>query len=138
MTNPQPNQKPVRVVGGAATEIYANKVVTTAFDGGALVVTLGVHRITPERIENVSNPANLPSPSVHISARIALSPGAAIELINALNGTLKAAQAQAAQVQAQIAQAQALASAVTANKVKIRGHRVLPRRARSYAAGPFF
>jgi hypothetical protein len=68
MTNPQPNQKPVRVVDGAATEIYANKVVTTAFDGGALVVTLGVHRITPERIENVSNPANLPSPSVHISA----------------------------------------------------------------------
>ena len=55
----------------------------------------------------------MPNPSVHVSGRIALSPAAAVEVINGLNGMLQVAQAQ----MAQMAQAQALATNPTANKV---------------------
>jgi hypothetical protein len=105
-TNPKP-----RVIDNPAVgELYANKVISTSFDGGALILTVGVTRIVPDRIDDVPNASAMPVPSVHVSGRIALSPAAAVEAINGLNGLLQMAQAHAAQ-------AQALAAGPTANKV---------------------
>jgi hypothetical protein len=105
-TNPKP-----RVVDNAAVgELYANKVISTTFDGGSLILTVGVTRVLPNRIDDVPDPSNMAVPSVHVTGRIALSPAAAVEAINGLSGLLQMAQAQ-------IAQAQALAINPTANKV---------------------
>jgi hypothetical protein len=77
----------------AIREIYANKVISAQFDGGSVVVTLGAQRTTPKRINEQA--AGGAMPDVHVSARLALSAPAAIELIKALNGLLSAVQAAA-------------------------------------------
>ena len=68
-------------------ESYANKVVATSFDGGAVVITLGATRFLPEYIAEAPKERSLPP--VHVTARLALSPAGAAELSNALNTTLK-------------------------------------------------
>jgi hypothetical protein len=113
MSTTKPNPKPRVVDNAAVGELYANKVISTSFDGGALILTIGVTRIIPDRIDDVPNPANMPTPRVHVSGRIALSPAAAVEAINGLTGLLHMAQA----AQAQAAQAQALANSPSANKI---------------------
>ncbi len=75
-------------------EVYANKIVSAQFDGGTVMITLGATRITPNRIDERPDVAGV-KPAVHISARLALSPPAAMELINNLNGLLAAVQAAA-------------------------------------------
>jgi hypothetical protein len=69
-------------------EVYGNKLVSTSFDGGAVVITIGAARILPERIDEV--PQQGRQPIVHVTARLALSPSAAVELRNALNDILSA------------------------------------------------
>ena len=71
-----------------ALEVYGNKLVSTSFDGGAVVITIGAARFLPERIDDVLQQGR--QPVVHVTARLALSPPAAVELINALNNILGA------------------------------------------------
>jgi hypothetical protein len=68
-------------------ESYANKVIATSFDGGAVVVTLGTTRFVPEYV--AERPKESGPPPVHVTIRLAISPAGAVELINALNATLK-------------------------------------------------
>ena len=70
----------------SVAELYANKLVATSFDGGAVVVTLGVTRFIPEK-EVKAKEGSLPP--VHVTARLAISPAGAVELANALNAMLK-------------------------------------------------
>jgi hypothetical protein len=69
-------------------ETYANRVISTSFDGGAICVTLGAIRLVPEHTDE---PATESEPRVHVTARLTLSPSAAVELIQNLNGVLAAA-----------------------------------------------
>src|SRR5262245_25079080 len=69
-------------------ESYANKVIATSFDGGAVVVTLGTTRFVPEHVAERPKEGSAPPP-VHVTVRLAISPAGAVELINALNATLK-------------------------------------------------
>lgn len=72
----------------AVTEIYANKIVGTMFDGHAVVITLGTGRILPERTDEQPKEGAI----ICVNCRIALSPPAAIELINSINNMMKAVQ----------------------------------------------
>lgn len=65
-------------------EIYANKLVGTTFDGGTLSITMGVARILPATGGEVESEA----PQIHVTARFALSPAAAVELANNLGKML--------------------------------------------------
>jgi hypothetical protein len=69
-------------------EIYGNKLVSTSFDGGAVVITMGTARIFPERIDEM--PQQGQQPVIHVTSRLALSPSAAVELRNALDNILGA------------------------------------------------
>jgi hypothetical protein len=53
-----------------------------------VVITIGAARFLPERIDDVLQQGR--QPVVHVTARLALSPPAAVELINALNNILGA------------------------------------------------
>src|SRR6516165_5679067 len=75
-------------------EVYGNKVVSTSFDGGAVVITIGTSRFLPERIDDA--PQQGQQPVIHVTARLALSPPAAVELGNALNNILRAMTTKAA------------------------------------------
>jgi hypothetical protein len=68
-------------------ESYANKLISASFDGGAVVVTLGTTRFMPEDSTQSPKEGNLPP--VHVTARLAISPGGAVELANALTNMLK-------------------------------------------------
>jgi hypothetical protein len=83
----KPNQKPRVVDDPTIREAYGDKIVTTSFDGGAVIITAGVIRMMPERIDE----APMRLPDVHVTARLALSPPAAVELVNAISGVLNAA-----------------------------------------------
>jgi len=79
-----------------AAERYANKVVGASFDGAACTITLGVTRLVPERVDEELREGQ--APKVYITNRLALSPAAAVELINQLNQLLTVlSQAQQAQ-----------------------------------------
>lgn len=67
-------------------EIYANKVIGTTFDGGALSITLGVGRFVPKTTDEIPKQGALPA--VHVTSRLSLSPSAAVELANALKTML--------------------------------------------------
>jgi hypothetical protein len=68
-------------------EIYSNKLVAASFDGGAVVVTFGVARFVPESI--AASPQKGGHQPVHVTARLALSPVAAVEVVSALNKLLR-------------------------------------------------
>ena len=68
-------------------ELYANTLVATSFDGGAVVITLGATRFVPEQSSMTPKEGTLPP--VHVTARLAISPAGAVELANALNAMLK-------------------------------------------------
>jgi len=70
------------------TELYANKMVTTSFDGGAVVITLGVMRFVSEDAAAQASEERT-VPPVHVTARLAVSPAGAVELATALNTMLK-------------------------------------------------
>jgi hypothetical protein len=69
-------------------EIYVNKTIGCSYDGGAISVLLGCSRIVPGRLDARLEEDQLPA--VHVTGRLALSPAAAVELINTLNGILAA------------------------------------------------
>jgi hypothetical protein len=68
-------------------ECYANKLVAASFDGGAVVITLGATRSVPEYLDRT--PKEGSPPSLHVTARLAISPAGALELASALNAMLK-------------------------------------------------
>jgi hypothetical protein len=70
------------------TEIYANKIVSTTFDGHTIAITFGAGRIVPERTDEQPKDGL----SICVNCRIALSPPAAIELINSINNMMAAVQ----------------------------------------------
>ncbi len=92
--NSRPVEHPRVIDDPTIRETYANKLISAQFDGGAIVVTMGTTRITPNRVDERPDIAGI-KPAVHVSTRVACSPNAALELINALNGLLGAAQAAA-------------------------------------------
>ena len=65
-------------------EIYINKTIGVSYDGGTVGLTLGCTRVLPERLDTMPRQ----EPAVAVTGRIALSPSAAVELANALNGIL--------------------------------------------------
>ena len=67
-------------------EIYINKTIGVSYDGGTVGLTLGCTRVLPERLDTM--PRQDQPPAVYVTGRIALSPSAAVELANALNGIL--------------------------------------------------
>ena len=81
-------QKPRIQDDARVLEVYGNKVVSTSFDGGAVVITIGTARFLPERIDDALQQGQ--QPVIHVTARLALSPPAAVELGNALNNILRA------------------------------------------------
>jgi len=87
-------QKPRIQDDARVLEVYGNKVVSTSFDGGAVIITIGTTRFLPERIDDA--PEQGQQPVIHITARLALSPPAAVELGNALNNILRAMTTRAA------------------------------------------
>ena len=96
-------QKPKIEDDPSILETYGNKLVSTSFDGGAVVITMGTARIFPERVDEM--PQQGQQPVIHVTARLALSPSAAVELRNALDNILgamrRAASAPAAGVSPQ-------------------------------------
>jgi hypothetical protein len=87
MTDIQP--KPRRIEDDPhVLEVYGNKLINVSYDGGAVVVTMGATRFLPERLDDA--PQQSQQVVVHVTARLALSPSAAVELINALNNILGA------------------------------------------------
>jgi hypothetical protein len=68
----------------AVNEIYANRIVSTMFDGHAVVITFGSGRILPERTDEPPKEAA----TIHVTCRVALSPPAAFELTNAINNLM--------------------------------------------------
>jgi len=82
-----PQQDALTVVDDATVkELYANKLISTMFDGGALSITMGVTRFVPEQIER--EPKGPRQPQVHVTTRLTLSPAGAIELTKALTNIL--------------------------------------------------
>ena len=70
----------------AAKEIYANTLIGATFDGGALTLTFGVSRVMPTKIDEAATQGT--PPTVHVTARLSLSPAAATNLANALKRML--------------------------------------------------
>jgi hypothetical protein len=68
-------------------ELYANKLIAASFDGGAVAITLGTSRFLPEH--GGESPKEGKPATVYVTARLALSPGGAVELANALGAMLK-------------------------------------------------
>jgi hypothetical protein len=70
----------------SAIEAYVNKIVGVSFDGATVGVTLGCVRVVPERLDtSPSKPA-----AAYVAGRLSLTPTAAAELVNGLNGILTA------------------------------------------------
>jgi hypothetical protein len=71
--------KPLAVIDDPAVkELYANKVVSVAYDGGGVTLTLGVRRMVPDKIENKEGPAH--DAQVYITSRLTVSPHCALEI----------------------------------------------------------
>jgi hypothetical protein len=71
----------------AVAECYANRLIAASFDGGSVVITLGVSRFLPEADGKNSKEAAVQP--VYVTARLAISPSGAVELTNALTTMLK-------------------------------------------------
>jgi hypothetical protein len=72
------------------SETYVNKVISSSFDGGALVVTLGASRFVPAGTDE--GPKQGEQPPIHVTSRLALSPTAAVELVSVLSNLIGAIQ----------------------------------------------
>jgi hypothetical protein len=64
------------------TESYANKLISTSFDGGSIIITFGAVRYATG-LQKEGTP-----PPVHVTARLALSPAGAVELVNVVTKLL--------------------------------------------------
>ncbi len=85
---PDNPEKPRVVDNPDVSEVYVNKTIGCSFDGGAISVLVGCSRVVPEYLDTM--PEQDQPPPVYVTGRLALSPAAAVELINSLNGILAA------------------------------------------------
>ena len=69
-------------------EVYGNKLINASYDGGAVVITIGATRFVPDQLDDA--PQQTQHAIVHVTARLAISPSAAVELVNVLNNILGA------------------------------------------------
>jgi hypothetical protein len=97
-------KNPKVVTDPAVREVYANKLISTTFDGGSIVLTLGVTRVLPNRVDEAPD-ANA-VPNCHVTSMIALSPAASIEVVNGLGSMISMIQSGAAAKAAAVAQQQ--------------------------------
>jgi hypothetical protein len=67
-------------------EAYASKVVAVSFDGGVVAIIFGATRAMPTPSRKGSKEPY--QPPIHVTARLALAPGGAVELANPLNKLL--------------------------------------------------
>lgn len=67
-------------------EVYGDTFISSGFDGGAMVITVGVTRFVPRRISET--PKDGEHPDIHVTGRLAISPQAAVDLANGLNKML--------------------------------------------------
>ncbi len=79
-------QKPRIVNDPNVKETYVNRTIGTSYDGTNVTLTFGCARVLPERVD--APPASAEPPPVHLVGRIVLTPSAALELANSLNGIL--------------------------------------------------
>ena len=84
MADQQP--KPLIIDNPSVQVAYANKLIATSFDGGAVSLTLGTINFLPERIDTPPPAGRVPP--VHVTARLTLSPAATVELMNGLSKIL--------------------------------------------------
>jgi len=84
MADQQP--KPLIIDNPSVPVVYANKFITSSFDGGAVSLTFGTINLLPERLD--TQPPAGSVPAIHVSARLTLSPAATVELMNGLNRIL--------------------------------------------------
>lgn len=78
-----PEKKKLTVRDDAnVAEVYANRVVGISFDGTPATVTMGASRYTPE---TTNEPITEREPTVHVTARLVLTPGAMADLIDTLS-----------------------------------------------------
>ncbi|ODA65929.1 hypothetical protein A7A08_03160 [Methyloligella halotolerans] len=68
-------------------DVYADTVVSTGFFNGTCVVTLGATRYVPERTNEA--PQEGAVPSVYVTAKLAITPSAAVELVSILGNMFK-------------------------------------------------
>lgn len=80
-------QKPKVVDNPSIAESYANKLVAASFDGATVVITLGTARFVPG--QDAAPTEGQAAAPIHVTARLALSPSAAVELGNAIGAMLK-------------------------------------------------
>jgi len=83
-------------------ETYADTMISTGFFNGVCVLTMGATRYIPKRTNEA--PKDGTAPTVYTTARLAMTPNAAVEVVNVLTNmlnTLSQAEraAQAAQEQ---------------------------------------
>jgi hypothetical protein len=88
---PERKQRLRVVDDGRVGETYSNRLISTSFDGGAICITLGVVRLVPE---HTGVPGADGEPHVHVTVRLTLSPGTAVDLIKSLNDVLGAARGE--------------------------------------------
>jgi hypothetical protein len=72
----------------AVVEIYANEFISSVFDGCVISLTFGSTRFVAEGTEDM--PKEAQSPRVLVTNRLALSPSAAAEMLNAVSNILAA------------------------------------------------
>jgi len=70
-----------------AENVYADTIVSTGFFNGTCVVTLGATRFIPPRTNEA--PEEGATPSVYVTAKLAITPGAAVELVSILGNMFK-------------------------------------------------
>jgi hypothetical protein len=78
-------QKPRIIDNPDVREFYVSKIIGSSFDGAVISLLLGCTRVIPDRLDT---PPQNQSPAVYVTGRVALSPAAAVELANSLNGIL--------------------------------------------------
>lgn len=67
-------------------EVYANQFISAGFDGSSVTLQLGTSRLMPEKMgEGIKDGAQ---PGVYVTARLAISAAAMVELITNITGML--------------------------------------------------
>jgi len=81
------DQQKLKIIDDVGSnEIYVNKIIGSSYDGTVVGITLGCTRIVPELIDTMPST----QPAIYVIGRLSLSPAAARELAEGLNGILNA------------------------------------------------
>jgi hypothetical protein len=81
--------KPAVVDDPTVRPVFTSKVISTVFDGGTIVATLGDVRLMPPSTDQSPKQG-----TIYVTTRLALTPTAAVELVQSLGNLLKHLAAQ--------------------------------------------